>query len=155
MGVPHGLPPYFWWAHPHALAIVYFWFFSCSGDHLVWCNKGIKPPFCWWQGSLFSWVGVLCISEEDASSSILLTWRGTYPLHPPLFGLANHDPVLWVVVSAMGFTIWWHLWAMMSFPRPNVHVPSNVYAYCMLPGVFTLLQWMLQQMSTVEIITSC
>ena len=36
----------------------------------------------------------------------------------------------------MGFTIPWHLWARMSFPQPNVCVPSNEYAYCTLPGVF-------------------
>ena len=58
---------------------------------LVQCNKGIKSLFCWQQGSLFVWVGVLHIREEDTSSSMLLTWRGTYPLYPP-FGLANHDP---------------------------------------------------------------
>ena len=34
---------------------------------------------------------VLCVREEDASSSILLTQRGTYPLHPP-FGLAKLWP---------------------------------------------------------------
>ena len=52
---------------------------------LVWCNEGIKPSFGWQQGSLFDWVVVLCIREEDASSSVLLTQRGTYPFHPPFW----------------------------------------------------------------------
>ena len=52
---------------------------------LVQCNEGIKPPFDWWQGSLFDWVGVLHIREGDASSSILLTWKGTYLSHPPFW----------------------------------------------------------------------
>ena len=68
--------------------------------------------------------------------------------------LQNCDPVPWVVVSVVGFTIQWHLRARMSFPWQNAHVPSNDYAYCTLPGVFTCLQWMLQQMSMVEVINS-
>ena len=52
---------------------------------LVWCNEGINPSFSQWLGSLFVWMGVLCIRKEDASLSILLTWRGTYPLHPPFW----------------------------------------------------------------------
>ena len=70
---------------------------SCSGCHTVqgfldsafwsrcWlipCNEGIKPPFDWWQGFLFIWVGILYIREGDAHSSLLLTQRGTYLLHP-------------------------------------------------------------------------
>ena len=71
------------------------------------------------------------------------------------FGLANHDCIPWVAVLVLGFTIWWHLWAATSFPWPNICVPSNVYTHCTLPEVFTHLQWMLWQTSTVEIITSC
>ena len=56
-----------------------FW----SRHWLIWCNKGIKLPFYWQKGSLFIWVGVLCMRMGDTISSFLLTWRGTYPLHPP------------------------------------------------------------------------
>ena len=55
----------------------------CSGCWLIQCNEGIKPPFNWQQGSLLVWVGVLCIREGDTSLSLLLTWKGTYLLHPP------------------------------------------------------------------------
>ena len=43
----------------------------------------MKPPLYGWQGSLFVWVGVFHIREVDICSSHLLTWRGTYLLHPP------------------------------------------------------------------------
>ena len=80
--------------------------------------------------------------------------KGYLPISPPtMFGLANCDPVQWVVVSIFGFTIWWGLWAETSFPWPNVCVPSNIYSNISLPGVFTHLQWMLWQTSMVEVVT--
>ena len=69
--------------------------------------------------------------------------EGYLPTTLPLFGVANHDPVPWVVVSVMGFTIWWHQQAVTSFPQPNVHVPSDVHTHYMLPEVFTHHQWIL------------
>ena len=68
------------------------WLSSSSGAVvvlvlLVWWSEGIKPPSSWWQGSLFNWVGLLCIRVEDVNSSWILTWRGTYPLHPPFLVL--------------------------------------------------------------------
>ena len=123
---------------------------------------GIKPPFSWQQGSLFDWVGVLCIRVKDASSLVNLTQRGYLPITPP-FGLANHDSVPWAVVSVIRSTIWWHLQAVMSFPQPNICDPADVHAYYTLPEVFTYYtlpevftchQWMLQWTSTVEVITT-
>ena len=107
------------------------WLSSSSGAVvvlilLVWWSKDIKPPSSWQQGSLFDWVGVLHVRVEDVDSLWILTWRGTYPLHPPL-GLAYHDPVLWVVVSVMGSTIQWHQWAATPFPQPNVHDPVDIH----------------------------
>ena len=46
-------------------------------------QQGYKATFWLWQGSLFDWVGVLHVREEDASSSILMTQR--YLLHPPFW----------------------------------------------------------------------
>ena len=43
---------------------------------------------------------------------------------------------------------------LISFPPPDVHVPSTVYCHITLPKVFTHLQWMLWQMSMVKSITS-
>ena len=34
-----------------------------------------------------------------------------------MFGLANNDPVPWVVTLVLRDTIQWHLWATMSFPQ--------------------------------------
>ena len=141
---------------------------SCSGCQVVlvfvnssfcnhlWfrCNESIKPPLDWWLGSLFVWVGVLCVNEVDASLSLFLTWKGTYLLHPQS-GLANHDPVLWVVTLILRLTICWHLWVVTSFPQPNAHVPSNVYSHNTLHDVFTHLQLMLWWTSMVEVVTSC
>ena len=56
---------------------------SSCGCHHFWYYEGIKPPLYGQQGSLFMWVGVLCVREVDVCVSFLLTWRGTYPLHPP------------------------------------------------------------------------
>ena len=83
-----------------------------------------------------------------------LDMEGYFPVTPPLFGLANHNPVPWVVLSVVGFTIQWHLQGRTSFPWPNMDVPSNAYAYCTLPSVLTHLQWMLWWTSTVEVVTS-
>ena len=99
----------------------------CSGHWLIWYNEGIKPPFNWQQGSLFIWVGVLCIRGRKCQLIPPPDTEGYLPVIPSMFGLANHDPVLWVVVSFLGFTIQWHLQAVTSFPWPNVHVPSDVY----------------------------
>ena len=76
--------------------------------------------------------------------SFLLTW-GYLPVSLPLvlFGLAYHDPVLWVVTFIVGFTICQHQWALMSFPLPYVCAPSEVCSHITLPQVFTHLLWML------------
>ena len=104
-------PPIFWQAHPHALAVS-FEFFVNSG-FLPSSMVGMKPPLFRQWGSLFLWVGVFCIKEEDASSSLSSVWRGTYLFHSPtLFGLANHDPVWWVVTSVLVFTICQCQWYM-------------------------------------------
>ena len=66
--------------------------------------------------------------------------EGYLPITPP-FGLANNDPVPWVVVSVMGSTIQWHLWAAMSFPQPNIHGPVDIHTHYTLPRVFTHHQW--------------
>ena len=42
----------------------------------------------------------------------------------------------------------------MSFPHPNVCDLADIHAYYTLPDVFTCHQWMLQQTSTVEVVTS-
>ena len=42
----------------------------------------MKPPLHGQLGSLFIWVGIFHVKEVDASSSLFLTRRGTYPLHP-------------------------------------------------------------------------
>ena len=75
-------------------------------------------------------------------------------IQPPLFGLANHDPVQWVVIFILGFTIHQHQWALTLFPLPHVRVPSEVHGHIMLPKVFTHLWWMLQWMSTADVLTS-
>ena len=65
------------------------------------------------------------------------SWHGGVLTHyTPQLVLQNCDPVLWVVVSIVGFTIPWYLWARTSFPQQNVCVPSNNYAYSTLPGVY-------------------
>ena len=67
----------------HALML---WLSGSSGFsscHWFRCNEGIKPSLDWLQASLFIWVGVLCVREVDASSSLFLTWRSTYHLYPP------------------------------------------------------------------------
>ena len=48
----------------------------------------------------------------------------------------------------------WHQQAVTSFPQPNVCDPADIHTCYMLPVVFTHHQWMLQWMSTVEVITS-
>ena len=125
----------------------------CSRYWLIQCNEGIKPPFNWWQGSLFvgweySALGERCHFVPPPNT------EGYLPITPPMFGLANCDPVPWVVVSILGFTIWWCLWEAVSFPQQNACVPSDIYTHITLPGIFTHLQWMLWQMSTVEVVTS-
>ena len=76
--------------------------------------------------------------------SFLLTQGLLTCFTPPfvMFGLAYHDPVLWVVTFIMGFTICQHQWALMSFPLPYVCVPSEVCSHITLPEVFTCPQWM-------------
>ena len=77
--------------------------------------------------------------------SFLLTWGVLTCFTPPfLFGLANHDPVQWVVTFNMGFTICQCQWALTSFPLPYIHVPSKTCSHVTLPVVFTHLLWMLQ-----------
>ena len=76
--------------------------------------------------------------------------EGYLPITSLKFVLANHDPVPWVVALVLRFTIWWHLWAVMSFPQPNVHVPFDVYSHVTLPVVFCHPLWMLQWASMVE-----
>ena len=61
-----------------------------------------------------------------------------------MFGLAYHDPVLWLAAFLLGFTICQHQWALISFPLPYVCVPSKVCSHITLPEVFTHPQWMLQ-----------
>ena len=94
--------------------------------------------------------------------SFLLTW-GTYQFHSPLFGLANHDPVQWVVTFILGFTICQCQWALTLFCLPYVHVPSKVcshmtlpkvFSHMTLPKVFSHLSWTLQWTSMAEVITS-
>ena len=140
---------------------------SCSGCHavpvfldsgfwsrccLVQCNEDIKPPFDWWQGSS------LYGQEYSTSGRGMLvcpsSWHGGVLTHYTPHAWSCCDPVLWVVALILGFTICWHLRAMMSFPQPNACVPSNIYSHITLPEVFTHLQWMLQWTSTVEVITS-
>ena len=65
------------------------------------------------------------------------------------------DSVLWVVVVAIQSTIWWHLWAETSIPLPNVCDPVDIHAHYTLPEVFSHPQWMIQQISTGEVIDSC
>ena len=116
--------------------------------------EGIKPPLCQWQGSLYNWVGVFHIKVGDDGSLKNLTWRGAYPFHTPQWS-CYHDSVLWVVVAAIQSAIWWHLWVEMSIPPPNVCNPVDIHAHYTLPGIFTHLQWMLQQMSMGEVVASC
>ena len=81
--------------------------------------EGIKPPLYRQWGSLFWWVGVFHIREVDRHCHS--SWHEGYlPISLPLvlFGLAYHDPVLWVVAFIVGFTICQHQWALMSFPPP-------------------------------------
>ena len=87
---------------------------------------------------------------------LLLTQGVLTHFTPPfvLFGLAYHDPVLWVATFTVGFTIWQCQWALMLFPPPYVHVPSEVCSHITLPEVFTHPQWMLQSRSTAEVATS-
>ena len=151
--------PLFLWACPHALAVRWFWFLLilvsfCSCHWLIPHYEGTKPPLYGWWGSLFIWVGAFYINEVDASSSCFLTWRGTYPLHPPCLVLLTMTQFWWVVALISRLTIWWHLWAVTSFPLPNACVASNVYSHITLPKVFTHLQLMIQWTSTVEFITS-
>ena len=83
------------------------------------------------------------------------SWHGGELTHyTSQVGLVNHDPVPWVVALILRFTIWWHLWAAMSFPQPNTHVPFNVYSHVTLPVVFTHLLWMHWWISMAEVITS-
>ena len=106
-----------WWIEPKSSDMTNWTILSIAVHVLGWAYLMVHPPFVgmsscpcyylvlvflllWWsshsvqwvyKGSLFMWVGVLYVREEDAGSSILLTWKGTYPLQPPL-GLAKLWP---------------------------------------------------------------
>ena len=125
------------------------------GSVMVPCRwvEGIKPPLCQWQGSLYDWVEVFSVKVDDGRLSKNLTWRGAYPFHA-LNSLATVDPVLWVVMVVIQFTIWWHLWPETSIPLPNAHDPVDIHFHYMLPEVFTHPQWMLWQTSMGEVIAS-
>ena len=84
----------------YCLVAVNSGFCSC---HRFWCYKGIKPPIYGQRGSLFVWVRVPCVREVDVCLSFLLTWRGTYPLHPPSL----------VLLTMIQFPEWLH-WSQGS-----------------------------------------
>ena len=96
---------------------------SSCGCHCFWCYEGIEPPLYGWQGSPLPMGGSIPYQGVDVCSSLFLTQRGTYQLHPLCFGVANHDPIPWVVMLVSRSTIQWHLSAALSFPQPNAHVP--------------------------------
>ena len=147
------------WSTPHFVGMS-----SCPGYHLVlvfllfwqssclvqWGYKATFLPAVWVPlhvggSTLHQGVSHQLIHPPEM--------EGYLPITSSYLVLQNHDPVP-VVVSVMGFTIRWHLQARMLFPWLNIHVPSDAYTYCTLPGVFTHLQCMLWWMSTVEVITS-
>ena len=82
------------------------WLSSSSGavvvlKLLIWWSEGKKPPSTWKQGPLQLGGSTLCegrrcqfITNPDTEGYLCIT--------PPLFGLANFDPVPWVVVSVIG-----------------------------------------------------
>ena len=130
---------------------------SCSGCQfwfLIILNGGYEAtPLQVVRIPLLVGWSILCQGGRQVLS-FLLTW-GYLPLSPsPLFGLVNHDPVWWVVIFILRFTIHQHQQALMSFPLPHIHVPSEVHSHITLPKVFTHLYWMLQWMSMTEVVTS-
>ena len=123
------------------LSILVSLLFSSS----LFLMEGMKPPLYRWQGSLFLVGGSILHQRGRQMLSFLLTWGVLTHFTPPfvLFGLAYHDPVLWVVAFIVGFTICQHQWALTLFPPPYVCVPSEVCSHITLPEVFTHPQWML------------
>ena len=117
------------------------------------CIEGIQPPWCWWQGSLFDWLGVFCIKVGDDRSLKNLTQRGAYPFHTPNWS-CYCDSVPWVDVAVIQSAIQWHPWAETSIPLPNAHDPVDFHIHYTLPEVFTHPWWMLQWTSMGEVITS-
>ena len=113
--------------------------------------EGIKPPLCWWQGSLYDWVGVFCIKVGDNGSLKNLTWWAAFPFHTPQWS-CHCDSVLWVVMAAIQSAIWWHLQAETSIPLPNACDPVDIHTHYTLPEVFTCPQWMLWWTSTGEVV---
>ena len=148
----HNHPPFFWQAHPCVWAVGsgFFVDYGFSSSSI----EGRKPPLYRWQGPCLVG-GKYSASGRQMYTHLSFWHRGVLTwFTPSLLGLASCDPVWWVAMSILGFTIHQHQWALMSFPPLDVHVPSNVYCHLMLPKVFTHFWWMLWQMSMVKAITS-
>ena len=101
----------------------------------LWLNGSIPHQGRWWE----------VIKKCDM--------EGYLPIPYPLWS-CNCDSVLWVVVVVIWSAIWWHLWAVMSLPLPNVCDPADIACHYTLPEVFTHLLWTLWQTSMIEAIDS-
>ena len=54
------------------------------------------------------------------------SYRGVHTHFTPPLWFCYHDSGLWVVVAVIWSAIWWHLWAVMPLPLPNIHNPADI-----------------------------
>ena len=118
------------------------------GSAMVPCgwDEGMKPPLCWWQGSLYDWVRVFCIKLDDDKHH--KSWHGGVHTHfiPPmvllpwLSSMSSHGshPVCCLVAS-MSWDIYpsakcmWSckdpcpLHITWSLPLSSVDAPADIH----------------------------
>ena len=82
-----------------------------------------------------------------------LDMEGCIPISYPQW-FCYCDLVLWVVLAVNQSAIQWHLWAETSISPPIACNSVDIHAHYTLPEVFTHPQWMLWQMSMVDVIAS-
>ena len=83
-GAPYGPSPSFFWAQPHAIVVTFGLVQFCIGEGLYRWNDKVKPPYCWWHGSLRYWAGVSHIKVDDDPTLKSLTQGSTLPFHVPV-----------------------------------------------------------------------